>query len=164
MAPTYEILFKNGAFSIVVADAALTQGLDNTWYFSYTIPTSATYGTYLIKYKITMDGTQFETTEDFMVAPPTDGGGPAGPGIGEFAITDEVQSDSMTDLSGVDIYVFLPSDTINAIAHATSDAMGQFTVYLDAGSYIVLFNKTNFISETHGLTVDGSGGHVFSGD
>lgn len=163
--PTYEILFKNGGFSVVVAATALTQGLDNAWYFSYAVPTLATYGTYLIKYKLTMDGADFETTEDFIIAPPpVEGGGPVGPGVGDFAITDEVQSDTMTDLSGVDVFVFLPSDSVNAIAHATSDAMGQFTVYLDVGSYVVLFNKTNFISETHSLTVDGGGGHVFSGD
>jgi hypothetical protein len=86
------------------------------------------------------------------------------PPAGEFAITDNVESDLLVNLQGVDVTVFLASDTVNAIAHATTDASGNFTVYLDAGSYVVLFNKAGYISETHAMTVDALGGHTFTGD
>lgn len=160
--PTYSILFKDGVFATIVADVALVQGEDNAWYFSYSIPNDADLGTYLIKYKFTINGVSVEGTEDYIVALPADS--ESGPGTGEFEITDEVQSDSMVDLSGVDVFVFLTTDTDNAIAHATTDSSGEFTVYLDAGSYLVMFNKAGFISETHNMTVDGSGGHSFTGD
>lgn len=162
-APTYEILFKNGAFSVLVPDTSMTQGLDNAWYFTYVVDEDATLGTYLIKFKTTLDGVPIEATEEFIVEE-VSVVEPVGPGVGEFAIIDEVQNDAMDDLSGVDVFVFLPSDTETPIAHVVTDVAGQFTVYLDEGSYVLLFNKSGFISETHGLTVDSMGGHTFTGD
>lgn len=249
--PTYNIYYKNGSFSVLVLNVPMTQGLDNVWYLTYSIPSTAGIGTYLIKYKVTIDEIDVETTEEYVVAleanPLLDGGTgsceisetildgvvpvasadvyvfsstnsalvlahaltdsagdftvhlnegtyylfinkpgfisqekilvvnndcthtitdvpPATPSVGEFAITDEVESDLLVDLTGVDVTVFLTSDTTNAIEHATTDANGIFTVYLDAGNYTVLFNKAGFISETHGLTVLSDGSHTFSGN
>lgn len=163
-APTYTILFKNGSFSTVIAETVMTQGLDNVWYFSYTIPSNENLGTYLVKYRVVINGTTFETTEDYIIALETESSGPVGPGVGQYAITDEVQSDSMVDLSGVDVYVFLPSNTASAIAHASTDTNGTFTVYLDSGTYIILFSKAGYINETHTLTVDVGGTFNFSGN
>ena len=249
--PTYSIYYKNGAFSAIVLNAPMTQGQDNIWYLTYSIPAIAGIGAYLIKYKIVLDGIPAETTEDYEVAleasPLLDGGNgsctiidtitdginaiasadvyvfssvnsatvlahvltesngefavylDAGtyylfankPGIintenilvvngdcthtltpvaqvppsaGAFEVTDNVESDLLANLEGVDVTVFLASDTINAIAHATTDSAGEFTVYLDAGDYTVLFNKVNYISETHNLTVLSDGTHAFIGD
>lgn len=159
--PTYSILFKDGVFATIVADTAMSLGAGNVWYFNYTVPNDADLGTYLIKYKFTINAVSVEGTEDYIVALPADS--VAGPGTGAFAITDEVQSDSMVDLSGVDVFVFLTTDTNNAIAHATTSATGEFTVFLDTGPYLVMFSKAGFINETHSMTVDGSGGHVFIG-
>ena len=86
------------------------------------------------------------------------------PPAGTFEITDNVESDALANLEGVDVTVFLASDTVNAIAHANTDSAGMFTVYLDAGDYVVLFNKAGYISETHGLVVDAIGGHIFAGN
>lgn len=157
--PTYTIYLKNGSFTTVVPATNMIQGLDNVWYFSYFVPNEATFGTYLIKYKTTIDGIDIETTEDYIVtAIDIDSG------TGEFEITDTVQSDSMDDLSDVNVYVFLPSAPDNAIAHATTDSNGEFTVYLDEGTYNVLFSKTGYINETHSMTVDSMGAHSFSGN
>lgn len=161
--PTFSIVFKNGLFSIILADSIMTQGLNNIWFFSYHVPLDASLGTYLIKYKVTINGVDTEVTEDFLVELPS-GTTEIGPGVGMFTITDTVEDASMVDLSGVDVFIFLPSDTNNAIAHATTDTNGQFTVQLDEGTYITLFNKTGYISETHQLTVDSMGGHAFLGD
>ena len=160
-APTYTILFKDGVFTTIVAETAMTQGGDNVWHFSYSIPSNADLGTYLIKYRVTVDGTTFESTEDYMVALPVES---LGPGVGQYSITDEVQSNSMVDLSGVDVFVFLTTDPVHAIAHASTDAMGNFTVFLDAGTYNVLFTKAGYINETHALTVNAGGSHAFTGD
>jgi hypothetical protein len=157
--PTYTIYFKNGAFSTTVSATGMTQGLDNIWYFSHFVQNEADFGTYLIKYKTTIDGIDIETTEDFIVtAIDIDSG------TGEFEIIDTVQSDTMDDLSGVDVYIFLLSAPDTAIAHATTDTNGQFIVYLDEGTYRVLFSKTNYIQETHDMTVDNTGAHVFTGN
>lgn len=164
-APTYQILFKDGSFNVVVPETAMTQGLDNVWHHNYTVPSNEDLGTYLIKYRVTIDGTTFESTEDYIIALPTEsGGGPTGPGVGQYEIIDEVQSSSMVDLSGVDVYVFLTTDTEHAIAHASTDTNGNFTVYLNAGNYVVLFTKAGYINETHALTVNVGGTHNFSGD
>lgn len=164
-APTYQILFKDGSFNVVVPETNMIQGLNNVWHFSYTVPALEDLGTYLIKYRVIINGTTFETTEDYIIALPTEsGGGPTGPGVGQYSITDEVQSQSMVDLSGVDVYVFLTTDTQNAIAHATTDSNGNFTVYLNAGTYITLFTKAGYINESHQLTVNVGGTHNFSGN
>lgn len=162
-APTYSIMFKDGSFTTIVSDTAMIHAAGNVWYFSYTVPSLADLGTYLIKYKIHINGIDAELTEDYIIELPS-GSSEIGPGVGTFAITDTVENESMSDLSGVDVFVFLPTNTSQAIAHATTDSNGQFTVQLDSGNYIVLFNKAGYISETHGLTVDGSGGHTFDGD
>ena len=86
------------------------------------------------------------------------------PPAGTFEITDNVESDALANLQGVDVTVFLASDTVNAIAHANTDSNGNFTVYLDAGTYLVLFNKAGYISETHQMTVLSDGSHSFIGN
>ena len=154
--PTYSILFKDGNFVVIVPDTPMIHDAGNVWHFSYTVPALADLGTYLIKYKVTMNGVDSEATEDFIVE--------FGINVGAFTIIDTVESNTMVDLLGVDVYVFLPSNVNQAIAHATTNASGQFSVNLDSGTYVVLFNKAGFISETHGLTVDALGNHVFDGD
>ena len=161
--PTYSILFKNGVFSTVISDEPMIQGDNNVWYFSYSIPALADLGTYLIKYKLAINGVNAEITEDFIVVLES-GIESIGPGLGDFTIIDVVESTSMVDLQGVDVYVFLPTNTNQAIAHATTDTNGQFTVHLDSGTYVVLFNKAGYISETHGLTVSALGVATFDGD
>ena len=141
----------------------MIQGDNNVWYFSYSIPALADLGTYLIKYKLAINGVNAEITEDFIVVLES-GIESIGPGLGDFTIIDVVESTSMVDLQGVDVYVFLPTNTNQAIAHATTDTNGQFTVHLDSGTYVVLFNKAGYISETHGLTVSALGVATFDGD
>jgi hypothetical protein len=158
--PTYSICYKNGAFSTVVLNALLTQGLDNVWYFKYAIPTGADLGAYLIKYKVVIDGIAIETTEDYIVSVshcPS-------PTPGQFPITDNVESDTLEDLTGVGVYVFLPSDTTSAIQYVTTDVNGQFTLYLDAGTYEVLFHKEGYINEVHALVVNSDGTFTFDGN
>jgi hypothetical protein len=157
-APTYQIVFKNGVFSTIVADTAMTQGAGNVWYFSYTVPTNALDGTYLIKYKATVNLVAVESTEDYIV------GHALTAGTGEFEIVDVVQTDAMAPIEDADVWVFTDVNLSNAIAHDTTDVLGEFTVLLDEGEYWVLFVKTGFINETHKLTVDSMGGHVFEGD
>ena len=249
-APTFSIMFKNGTFSVIVPDTTMTQGLNNVWFFTYSIPNTAPIGTYLIKYKVTIDGIPTETTEDYLVSLEvnpllgngtgscvvadvindefnspvgsadifilsnlnpnvvlahtiTDSSGnfivnldpgdyylfvnkpgfvseerlltvnndcthtistavPVPPQTGQWPITDTVESTMFSNLEGVDVFVYLPTDTVNAIAHSTTDVNGQFTVHLDTGSYVVLFSKQGYVSATLSLTVDGSGGHIFS--
>jgi hypothetical protein len=158
--PTYSICYKNGAFVTPVSNVSMTQGIDNIWYFKYTIPTGTDLGTYLIKYKVEIDGIATETTEDYIV---TVSHHPS-PSTGEFPITDNVESDTLEDLTGVGVYVFLPVDTTSAIQYATTDINGQFILYLDAGTYEVLFHKEGYINETHGLVVNPDGTFVFDGN
>jgi hypothetical protein len=160
--PTYSVYHQNGSFETLVLDAPLTQGLDNIWYFKYTIPDNANLGDYLIKYKISIDGVPAEITEDFIISVGTNQ--PPQPSAGEFPITDNVESDALDDLSGVSIFVFLPTDTANAIQSTTSITNGQFTLYLDPGTYIVLFHKEGYISEQHGLVVNNDGTFMFDGN
>jgi hypothetical protein len=158
--PTYSICYKNGAFNTVVLDAPMTQGLDNVWYLKYTIPTGADLGTYLIKYKIDIDNTATEATEDYIVSVSHH----PSPSTGQFPVTDNVESDTMEDLTGVGIYVFLPSDTTSAIQFVTTGVAGQFTLYLDAGTYEVLFHKEGYINEVHALVVHSDGTFTFDGN
>lgn len=158
--PTYSVYFKNGAFAILVANAAMTQGSGNVWYFRYTISVTADLGDYLVKYKTTINGAAVEATDDYSVGVVVN----PGPGTGEFEITDIVESDALEELDGVDIYAFLPADTTSAIAHDTTDVDGEFTLHLDAGTYEVLFSKSGYISETHTLTVNPDGTFSWSGN
>lgn len=249
--PTYSIYYKNGAFAAIALDVPMIQGSDNIWYMAYSVPIGAGIGTYLIKYKVVLEGIPAETTEDYSVAleanPLLDGGTgsceindsitdgllpvtaadiyvfssinssivlahvltdatgnftvhlnegdyylfvnkpgflsqeklltvnndcthtlmpvtPVPSPAGEFEVTDNVESDTLVNLEGVDVTVFLASDTTNAITLATTDINGSFTVYLDAGDYVVLFNKPSYISETHAMTVHSDGTHTFTGN
>lgn len=159
-APTYSVCYKNGIFATVVSNVAMTQGTDNIWYFKYTIPTGADLGTYLIKYKVTIDGIATETTEDYIVNVSHH----PSPSTGQFPVTDNVESDTMEDLTGVGVYVFLPSDTTSAIQFVTTGVLGQFTLYLDAGTYEVLFHKEGYINEVHALVVHSDGTFTFDGN
>lgn len=160
--PQVRIIHEDSGLQTDLTLTNMTQFDDNIWTLPFVIPTSPFFGTYIIEYKTTLDSIDIESSETFKVETP-----PAivGQGQGSCTVTASVQNEVTTSPeSGVTIFVFNPGDLVNAIAKDITDASGNYTVFLNPGSYKIRFTKTGFIDETHTLTVNANCTHSIAGD
>ncbi len=135
----------------------------NRWFHKFTIPTLAAFTKYLVTFEATVGGIVTQSIEEYRVIQPTEAGG--SPGVGEFSVTSEVRSSvNNQPISGVTVRIFDKSVPTVAIASTETDVNGKFTVFLDAGLYLIELLKTGVISEVHDLTVNGDGSHNIRGN
>lgn len=135
---------------------------DNLWVYNHTIPVSPFFGNYLIEFTTTLDSISIEGTDEFKVVTPGD---IAEAGQGSCQVDGVVQDQgTMQPINGVDVFVFLPTNLSQAIAHDLTDANGAYTVFLNPGNYKIRFHRVGFIDETHDLVVNGDCTHDISGD
>jgi len=161
--PQIRVLHTVGNTLIVdVATTNMIQLDDNLWSFDYMIPAVPYFGNYLIEFTTTIDGVNVEGSDEFKVVTPGD---IAEAGQGSCQVDGVVQDQgTMQPINGVDVFVFLPSNLSQAIAHDLTDANGQYTVFLNPGNYKIRFHRVGFIDETHDIIVNGDCTHDISGD
>lgn len=160
--PQVRILHEDSGLQTDLSFTNMTQFDDNLWRLPFVIPSTPFFGTYIIEFKTTLDGVAIESSETFKVDQPPDINEQ---GQGSCTVDGELKDETTTDpIFGADVFVFLPTDLLNAIAHDVTDALGNYEVFLNPGSYKIRFVKSGFIDETHSLTVNSDCTHAQSGD
>lgn len=135
----------------------------NRWFFKFAIPGAAIFTKYLVTFESTVEGILTQSVEEYRVVQPVTAG--TTPGAGEHSVTSTIKSSTTSQpISGVTVRVFDKSVPTVAIAAVKTDTSGEFTVFLDAGLYLIEFSKTGVIAEVHDLTVNTDGTHNIEGD
>ena len=160
--PQVRILHEDSGLQTDLVFTNMTQFDDNLWTLPFVIPSMPFFGTYIIEFKATLDSVAIESSETFKVERPPD---IIEQGQGSCQVDAVVQDQgTMQPIAGVTVFAFLPSDLNNAIAKDVTDTNGNYTLFLNPGSYKLRFTKVGFIDETHDLTVNANCTHVISGD
>jgi len=161
--PKLRIIHVSGVS--LVTDVALTNMIqldDNLWTFDFTVPATPFFGDYFIEFETTLDNIAIEGSEVFKVEPTPD---IIEQGQGSCQVDAVVKDEgTLQPIAGVTVFVFNPGDLANAIAKDVTDTGGNYTVFLNPGSFKIRFTKTGFIDETHDLTVNDDCTHVITGD
>ncbi len=161
--PRVRISHVNGGSEIEdLAFISMTQlASANRWFHKFTIPGVATFTKYLVTFESTVEGVLTQSVEEYRVVQPVTTGDP---GAGEHSVTSTIKSGiSGQPISGVTVRVFDKSVPTVALASTKTDTNGDFTVFLDAGNYLIEFSKTGVIAEVHDLVVNANGTHDIKG-
>ena len=135
-------------------------GTSNQWFRTFDVSGTAKFTEHLVTFKTTLDGVEVFTAEQFQVVPTT-----VAPGTGAIAVTLQVKNSFTLDpIPNATIRVFDKSNPTIVLATTETDANGNGTIFLDAGTFLVEFNKTGVISEVHDLAVFSDGTHNIFGD
>jgi hypothetical protein len=161
--PQVRILHSVGNVLVVdVAATNMTQLDGNLWVYDYTIPASPFFGNYMAEFTTTLDSVASEASDEFKVVTP---GNIEEAGQGSCEVTGTViDQGTLQPINGVNVYVFLPSNLSQAVAHDLTDANGVYTVFLNPGNYKIRYHRVGWIDETHDLVVNGDCTHDVSGD
>lgn len=135
----------------------------NVWQIDFPIVANPFFGDYFVEFQTTLDSIAIESSDTFKVDPTA---AIASQGQGSCQIDAVVQEEGTGDpLAGVTVFAFNPGDLNTAIAKDETDSNGDYTIFLNPGSYKLRFvGGPNFIDETHDLTVNANCTHVITGD
>lgn len=160
--PQARVIHNDGG---LVTDLVLTNMVqldDNIWVLPFVVPSTPFFGTYIVEFKTTLDSTDIEGSDTFKIQPTPD---IIEQGQGSCQIDAVVQDEgTLQPIAGVTVFVFNVGDLNNAIAKDVTDTSGNYTVFLNPGSYKIRFTRSGFIDETHTLNVAGDCTHSIVGD
>ena len=160
--PQARVIHNDSGLVTDLSFTNMTQLDDNIWSLPFPIPSTPFFGTYMVEFKTTLDSTAIEGSDTFKVGQPQD---ISEQGQGSCQVDAVVQDEgTLQPIAGVTVFAFLPSDLNNAIAKDVTDTNGNYTLFLNPGSFKLRFTKTGFIDETHDLTVNANCTHVITGD
>ncbi len=161
--PQIRILHISGGSPVTdLAFTNMTQVDDNIWSIDFPIVAAPFFGDYIAEFQTTLDSIAIESSDTFKVSPTPD---IIEQGQGSCQVDAQVKDEgTLQPIVGATVLVFDPGDLNNAIAKDVTDGNGDYTVFLNPGSYKIRFTKVGFIDETHDLTVNANCTHVISGD
>ena len=139
----------------MVTNTLMTQVLAGRWFYRYSVPASAAYGTYNVRFTRTEGAVSAVVDNDeFMV---WQGASIVREGVGLVTVTDSIiNSVTLTPIQGATVefwYRDASGSPTRLAATTTTNASGVFTVYLDAGTYLRIVDAAGYNRATAVYTV-----------